>query len=50
MAFRLIESAQARWRVMNGPQLVALVRADARFDKGKLIERPDKPGGEPQAA
>jgi mutator family transposase len=27
MAFKLIESAQARWRVVNAPQLVALVRA-----------------------
>jgi hypothetical protein len=34
MAFRLIEAAQDRWRAVNGPQLVALVRAGARFDKG----------------
>ena len=31
---RLIESAQARWRGVNAPRLVALVGADARFDKG----------------
>ncbi len=41
MAFKLIESAQARWRAINAPHLVALVRAGAVFDKGKLGERPD---------
>src|SRR4051794_7468603 len=40
MAFKLIEAAQARWRSVNAPQLVALVRAGARFDRGKLVERP----------
>jgi transposase-like protein len=39
MAFKLIESAQARWRAVNAPHLVALVRAGARFDKGRLVER-----------
>ena len=29
MAFKLIESAQARWRAVNAPHLVALVRAGA---------------------
>ena len=43
MAFKLIESAQQRWRAVNAPHLVALVRAGARFDKGVIIERPDKP-------
>jgi transposase-like protein len=41
MAFKLIESAQARWRAVNAPHLVALVRAGATFINGKLIERPD---------
>ena len=41
MAFKLIESAQARWRAVNAPQLVALVRAGATFVNGKHIERPD---------
>ncbi len=50
MAFKLIESAQHRWRAVNAPHLVALVRAGARFDKGKLVERPDTSGGEEQAA
>jgi putative transposase len=41
MAFKLLESAQERWRAVNGPHLVALVRAGARFDKGVMVERPD---------
>jgi putative transposase len=42
MAFKLLESAQDRWRAVNGPHLVALVRAGARFDKGVMVERPDE--------
>ena len=41
MAFKLIEAAQDRWRAVNGPHLVALVRAGATFINGKLAERPD---------
>jgi putative transposase len=44
MAFKLLESAQARWRAVNAPHLVALVRAGATFEKGKLVERPDESG------
>jgi putative transposase len=44
MAFKLLESAQDRWRAVNGPHLVALVRAGARFDKGVMVERPDEVG------
>jgi hypothetical protein len=40
MAYKLIEAAQARWRKVNAPELVALVRAGAIFHKGKLLERP----------
>ncbi len=39
MAFKLIEAAQARWRAVNAPHLVALVRAGATFKCGKLAER-----------
>jgi transposase-like protein len=42
MAFKLLEAAQDRWRAVNGPHLVALVRAGARFDKGVMVERPDE--------
>src|SRR4051795_4891056 len=49
MAFKLIEAAQDRWRAVNGPHLVALVRAGATFVNGKLVERPhDAP--HPEAA
>jgi putative transposase len=40
--FKLLEAAEQRWRAVNGPHLVALVRAGARFERGKLIERADK--------
>ncbi|GAA2436949.1 hypothetical protein GCM10010191_59740 [Actinomadura vinacea] len=49
MAFKLIESAQARWRSQRTP-LVALVRAGARFESGQLVERSDESGGDQQAA
>jgi transposase-like protein len=42
MAFKLIESAQARWRAVNAPHLVALVRAGATFTGGRLAERTDE--------
>jgi hypothetical protein len=48
MAFKLIESAQTRWRAINAPHLVALVRAGAVFKNRKLIERPDGPDGRAQ--
>ena len=44
MAFKLIEAAQARWRAINGPRLVALVRAGATFKNGKLVERGQRAG------
>jgi transposase len=50
VAFKLIESAQARSRAVNAPHLVALIRAGARFENGKLVERPDESGGEAQVA
>ncbi len=45
MAFKLIESAQARWRAVNAPHLVALVRAGATSEKDVLVERPDEQAG-----
>jgi putative transposase len=38
MAFKLLEAAEDRWRSVNGPKLVALVRAGAKFRKGVLVE------------
>jgi len=46
MAFKLIDSAQRRWRVVNAPHLVALVRAGATFVNGKLVEQPGDPSPE----
>jgi len=46
MAFKLLESAQTRWRAVNAPHLVALVRAGATFEKGTLVERPDESRGD----
>ncbi|MFC8760495.1 IS256 family transposase [Streptomyces sp. NPDC057193] len=39
MVFKLVESAQARWRAITGAHLVLLVRAGARFESGVLVER-----------
>jgi transposase-like protein len=49
MAFKLIEAAQDRWRAVNAPHLVALVRAGATFINGKLVERPGE-DSQPEAA
>jgi putative transposase len=52
MAFKLIQAAEQRWRMVNAPHLVALVRAGATFINGKHIERPvqDQQEGARQAA
>jgi transposase-like protein len=50
MAYKLIESAQRRWRSVNAPHLVALVRAGAEFKSGKLVERPEESPGDAHAA
>jgi putative transposase len=42
MVLKLVESAQARWRAVNGAHLVPLVRAGARFERGVLVERHDQ--------
>jgi putative transposase len=33
MVFKLLQAAECRWWAVNGPNLVALVRAGARFDR-----------------
>jgi putative transposase len=51
MAFKLIESAQHRWRAVNSAHLVALVRAGAKFENGVLVERPgESASGDTHAA
>ena len=39
MAYKLLDAAQARWRRINGHELVPLVRAGATFIDGTLQER-----------
>jgi len=41
MAYKLIEAAQDRWRAVNAPHLVALVRNGATFINGQHVERPE---------
>lgn len=41
MVFTLVESAQARWRAVTAPHLVALVRAGSRFENGQLVDHPE---------
>jgi hypothetical protein len=45
MAYKLIMAAQDRWRAVNAPHLVALVRAGTTFVNGKLVERCDDQHG-----
>jgi putative transposase len=42
MAYKLLDAAQARWRCVNAPHLVALVRAGATFVDGVKVEREDR--------
>ena len=46
MAFRGIESAQHRSRVVSSAFFVVLVSVGATFEDGVLVERPDESGGE----
>lgn len=41
MVFKLIEASERRWRRVDGYELVALVRAGAKFVNGKLVEAAD---------
>ena len=42
MAYKLLAAAQERWRFVNAPHLVALVRAGTTFVDGFMIEREDQ--------
>jgi len=42
MAFKLLDAAQVRWRCVNAPALVALVRAEATTADEPVIEREDQ--------
>ena len=43
MAYKLLDAAQVRWRCVNAPHQVALVRAETTFVDGIIIEREDQP-------
>ena len=43
MAFKLLQMAEKTWRRLDAPNLVALVRAGAKFKDGKLVERAPTP-------
>jgi transposase-like protein len=42
MAYKLLDAAQVRWRCVNAPHLVALVRAETASVDGIIIEREDQ--------
>src|ERR1700704_4909993 len=42
MAYKLLAAAQTRWRCVNAPHPVALVRAGATFVDGVKVEREDQ--------
>ena len=42
MAYKLLDAAQVRWRCVNAPHLVALVRAETTFVDGLIIEREEQ--------
>ena len=44
LAFKLLEMAEKRWRRLNAPHLVPLVRAQAKFVDGIQPERPSGTG------
>ncbi len=51
MAYKLLDAAQDRWRRVNAPHLVAVVRAGGVFIDGQLQERDsDQPTDERDAA
>jgi transposase-like protein len=39
MAYKLLDAAEDRWRKVNSPQLVTLVRAGIQFKDGNRVER-----------
>ena len=43
MTYKLLDAAQHRWRRVNAPELVPLVRAGATFIDGRLQERQEAP-------
>src|ERR1700716_2420468 len=42
MAYKLLDAAQVRWRCVNAPHQVALVRAETTFVDGLITEREEQ--------
>ena len=42
MIYKLLEAAEGKWRRLNGYRLVPMVRAEARFVNGELVERSEE--------
>lgn len=42
MVFKLVESAQERWRAITGAHLVALIYSGAKFENCVLVERSER--------
>ena len=42
MVFKLIQAAEEHRRYVNGAHLVVLVGAAGKFEKGVLVERPER--------
>ena len=38
MAYKLLDAAQDRWRKVNSPELVALVRARVKWASPRIVE------------
>jgi transposase-like protein len=49
MAFKLVSSAQKRWRKVNAPHLVRLVREGVRFKDGQIVPTPRAALPDPEA-
>jgi hypothetical protein len=41
MVYKLVESAQSRWRAVYGAHLIPLVRGGASFERGQLPKHPE---------
>ena len=50
MAYKLLDAAQQRWRRVNAPHLVAVVRAGGVFVDGVLQERAVSPDASDEAS
>ena len=50
MAYKLITTAQGRWRKINAPHLLEFVREGVRFKDGIAVSKPRQAVAEPLEA